>query len=67
MSPTILNQLGLTQADFAPIEQAVMQENDLEKGKALVTPTMLQIGVAGTAQELDSHVWKSSLISALLI
>jgi 5,10-methylenetetrahydromethanopterin reductase len=52
MSPTILDQLGLTRDDFAPIEQAVMRDNDLATGKALVTPAMLKIGIAGTAQDL---------------
>ncbi len=52
MSPTILQQLGLTREDFTPIEQAVMQHNDLAAGKALVTPAMLKIGIAGTAQDL---------------
>jgi 5,10-methylenetetrahydromethanopterin reductase len=52
MSPLIWNRLGLTRDDFAPIERAVMVENDIEKAKTLVTPAMLRIGIAGTARDL---------------
>ncbi|HLV37291.1 MAG TPA: hypothetical protein VKY59_19385, partial [Spirillospora sp.] len=52
MSPTILDQLGLTRADFTEIEQAMMAENNLEKAKAQVTDAMLRIGVVGTAADL---------------
>ena len=58
MSPTILTQLGLTQADFEAIDRAVMQENDIEKGKALVTEQMLKIGIYGTAQDVIMRVEK---------
>jgi 5,10-methylenetetrahydromethanopterin reductase len=52
LSPTILANLGLTHADFAAIEHAVMAENNLAQAKALVTPQMLDIGVAGTVHDL---------------
>jgi 5,10-methylenetetrahydromethanopterin reductase len=52
LSPLIWEQLGLTAADFAPLEQAVMVEQDIEKAKALVTDPMLRIGIVGTPQEL---------------
>ena len=52
MSPLIWQRLGLTQDDFRPIEQAMMQDNDKERAKALVTPDMLRIGVVGTAKDL---------------
>ncbi len=52
MSPLIWNRLGLTRDDFTPIEHAVMVERDIEKAKALVTPAMLKIGVAGTTRQL---------------
>lgn len=52
LSPLILQQLGLAQADFANIEQAMMVENDEEKAIGLVTDQMLQIGVVGTPQGL---------------
>ena len=56
MSETILNQLGLTHADFIAIEQAVMVENDMAKAKALVTDDMLKIGVAGTSADLITRL-----------
>lgn len=52
LSLLIWERLGLTREDFAPIAQAVMVERDLTRGKALVTPAMLRIGVAGTAAAL---------------
>jgi 5,10-methylenetetrahydromethanopterin reductase len=52
LSPLILEQLGLTHADFEAIEAAVMRERDMEKAKALVTEPMLRIGIAGTARDL---------------
>lgn len=52
MSETILAQLGLTHADFEPIERAVMTEKDIEKAKSLVTAPMLRIGVVGTTRDL---------------
>ncbi len=52
MSPLIWERLGLTRADFDPIEQASMVENDLEKAKRLVTPSMLNIGIVGTVEDL---------------
>ncbi|MBX3082146.1 MAG: LLM class flavin-dependent oxidoreductase [Anaerolineae bacterium] len=52
MSPLIWSELGLTAADFAPLEQAVMVENDMAKAKALVTEPMLRIGIVGTPKEL---------------
>lgn len=58
MSPTILENLGLTHADFSEIEHAVMVENDIEKAKSLVTEPMLQIGIAGNAQDLIARLEK---------
>ncbi|MCC7207500.1 MAG: LLM class flavin-dependent oxidoreductase [Anaerolineae bacterium] len=52
LSPTILDQLGLSHADFAAIEHAVMVEGDIAAASALVTPPMLNIGVVGTAADL---------------
>ncbi|MEO8612887.1 MAG: LLM class flavin-dependent oxidoreductase [Chloroflexota bacterium] len=56
LSPTILEQLGLTHQDFTAIEHAVMAENDIEKAKSLVTEPMLQIGIAGTAADLIARL-----------
>lgn len=47
LGPLILEQLGLTQADFRPIEQAMMVERDEEKAIGLVDERMLRIGVVG--------------------
>lgn len=58
MSATILAQLGLTHQDFEPIAQAVMTENDLTKAKSLVTEQMMQIGIAGTTQDVIQRLEK---------
>lgn len=52
LSPLIYEQLGVTRADFDPIEQALMVERDEARAVSLVTPAMLQIGIAGTADDL---------------
>jgi len=51
LSPTILQRLGLTKADFEPI-QARMQKGDPLGAARLVTEDMLRIGVVGTAPDL---------------
>ncbi|MCU0511250.1 MAG: LLM class flavin-dependent oxidoreductase [Anaerolineae bacterium] len=56
MSSTILANLGLTQEDFGAIEHAVMRENDIARAKTLVTPAMLQIGIAGTTRDLIARL-----------
>jgi 5,10-methylenetetrahydromethanopterin reductase len=56
MSPMILSQLGLTQADFNEIEHVVMVEKDLHRAAAMVTPAMLRIGIAGTSHQLIERV-----------
>jgi 5,10-methylenetetrahydromethanopterin reductase len=55
-SPLIWDRLGLARADFAPIEQAIMVERDAAKARSLVTPAMLQIGVAGTPRDLIARL-----------
>ncbi len=52
LSPTILERLGLTRSDFDDIERAVVVEQDLKRGSALVTSDMLRIGVVGTPRVL---------------
>ncbi len=52
LSPLVLDRLGLSQADFEPIERAIMVERDTEKAKRLVTPQMLKIGISGTTRDL---------------
>ncbi|MCY4063232.1 MAG: LLM class flavin-dependent oxidoreductase [Chloroflexi bacterium] len=52
MSPTLLAQLGLSQADFEPIRQAWHVDGDQERARQMVTPQMLRVGIAGTTDVL---------------
>jgi len=52
LGPLILERLGLTLEDFAPIKQAVTQENDMDKACAMVDERMLKIGVVGRPKAL---------------
>ena len=52
LSPLIMERLGLTAADFAPLKETVMTENDMDKAVGLVTDQMLSIGVVGQPAEL---------------
>lgn len=52
MSPLILEQLGLTQADFEEINRVYHEEGNIEKAKSMITPQMLKIGIAGTTDAL---------------
>jgi 5,10-methylenetetrahydromethanopterin reductase len=52
LSPLIWAQLGLAADDFAPLEQAMMVEQNVEKAKSLVTEPMLAIGIVGTPRDL---------------
>ncbi len=56
LSPLILERLGLTREDFAPIEQAVMVENDMDKACGLVDERMLKIGVVGCPKDLIARL-----------
>ncbi len=56
MSQTILAQLGLTHDDFSEIERAVMVDDDMVRAAAMVTPQMLQIGIAGTPHQLIERI-----------
>ena len=49
MSATLLEQLGLSRADFAPIRRAWHIDGDQERARRMVTPQMLRIGIAGTS------------------
>jgi len=51
-SAEVLGRLGLTHADFAEIDRIGQAEGDLARASELVTPQMLQVGVAGTAADL---------------
>ncbi|HET7038112.1 MAG TPA: LLM class flavin-dependent oxidoreductase, partial [Thermomicrobiaceae bacterium] len=52
LGPLIWDRLGLTQADFRPIEHALMTERNPAKARALVDERMLRIGVVGTPADL---------------
>ena len=52
MSPMLLAQLGLSQADFEPIRHLYHVVGDRERARQLVTPQMLRVGIAGTAETL---------------
>jgi 5,10-methylenetetrahydromethanopterin reductase len=54
-SPLILSRVGLERADFAPIQDA-LRAGSLGSAAALVTPTMLRLGVVGTARELRARL-----------
>ena len=56
LSPLILERLGLTHADFAPIERALTAERDQPKALALVDERMLAIGVVGTARDVIARI-----------
>jgi 5,10-methylenetetrahydromethanopterin reductase len=56
LGPLILERLGLTYEDFAPIEHAAMAENDMEKACSLVDERMLQIGVVGRPEDLIARL-----------
>lgn len=52
LSPLIWERLGVTRADFDPIEHAMMVEQDEAKARSLVTDAMLKIGIVGTTDTL---------------
>lgn len=52
LGPLILERLGVTQADFRPIEQAIMVERDIEQAVRMVDDRMVRIGVVGTAHDV---------------
>lgn len=56
LSPLILERLGLSPVDFAPIKQAITIESDVEKACGLVTDKMLAIGVVGRPEELIARL-----------
>ena len=56
LSPLILERLGLTLADFAPIERALMVERDEAKACGMVDDRMLAIGVVGRAEDLIARL-----------
>jgi 5,10-methylenetetrahydromethanopterin reductase len=47
LGPLIYERLGVAREEFAPIEQALTVERDLDRACAMVDDRMLRIGVAG--------------------
>lgn len=56
LGPLILERLGLVQADFAPIEHAIMADRDEDKAISLVDARMLRIGVVGNAHDVITRL-----------
>ena len=56
LGPLIWQRLGLSRADFAPLEQAMMVERDEEKAIALVDERMLRIGIVGGAEDVIARL-----------
>ncbi|HQY91044.1 MAG: LLM class flavin-dependent oxidoreductase [Caldilinea sp.] len=52
LSPLILDRLGVTQADFRPIEHAIMVERDITRAVNMVDERMLRIGIVGGAHDV---------------
>ena len=51
-SPLILSRLGLSHADLAEIERVAQHEGDIARAAAMVTDSMLRVGVVGTPADL---------------
>lgn len=56
LSPMILGRLGLTRADFDPIQQALTVERNADRAVDLVTESMLAIGVIGRAGDIIARL-----------
>ncbi len=51
-SPLILSRLGLSHADLTDIERVAQREGDIARAAAMVTDSMLRVGVVGTPVDL---------------
>jgi 5,10-methylenetetrahydromethanopterin reductase len=56
LSPMILERLGLTAADMAPVARAMIAERDVDRACALVDDRMLKIGVVGGPAEVIARL-----------
>jgi len=56
LSPMIWQALGVEQADFAPIAQAVNVERDAAKARRLVDERMLRIGITGSPAQIIARL-----------
>lgn len=52
LGPLIYDRLGVSRDEFLPIERALQRDRDPERARALVTPAMLKIGIAGRPRDL---------------
>jgi 5,10-methylenetetrahydromethanopterin reductase len=50
-APYLLERAGLSQADFHPV-QAALEADGIDAATRLITPKMLQLGIAGTPDEV---------------
>jgi 5,10-methylenetetrahydromethanopterin reductase len=50
-APYLLERAGLSQADFHPVQEA-LEADGIDAATRLITPTMLQLGIAGTPDEV---------------
>lgn len=56
LSPLILDRLGVSREDLAPITHVMMVERDEEKAMAMVNERMLNIGVVGSAEDVIARL-----------
>ena len=56
MNPDLLSNLGLTNADFRPITQALIVERDEIKAVGLITDAMLKVGIVGESAEIIARL-----------
>ena len=56
LGPLIFDRLGVTQADFRPIEHAMMVARDVEHAVSLVNDRMVRIGVVGGAEDVIARL-----------
>ncbi len=52
LAPIVLEQLGLTRADFEGIDAALVGNNDMDSAVSLVSNQMLKIGIVGSAEDI---------------
>lgn len=56
LSPLILERLGLSQADFAPIDHALHVAHDEDAALSMVDERMLQIGIVGQPEDVIARL-----------
>jgi 5,10-methylenetetrahydromethanopterin reductase len=56
LGPLILERLGLTAEDFAPVTRAMIHERDVDRACRLVDERMLRIGVVGGPAEVIARL-----------